>query len=355
MRRARLLTFGAIVGWAVGPVGSRALLTAEGAGPSPRPLEVAFWAISAGWLLLFLLLAARGRLPRLGDFAPRGWLVLVAMGFFGWAGYAGSLNVAFVRLALPDAVIINYLHPVFTVIFQGAAFGAAARLISGWEETPDLAARPNALQMVVGLLLCLLGVAAVATRGDLGALAELRSAPGALAALFAAFAWGVYSNLGRFVPVKPGRRHTDMADVQTFAAMTFGLLMLAVALAFGGELRAPSGYRVLLYLGSLGPFHASAWYVVAAMGLLLYCGGFTMWLLALGLGRRAGEAYRLPPLTYLTPVLAVLLGRILLHDSVGPGFWQGAALIAAGNLVIVLRRGLPRAAQAVDETRRPSH
>jgi drug/metabolite transporter (DMT)-like permease len=112
---------------------------------------------------------------------------------------------------------------------------------------------------------------------------------------------------------------------------------------------------VLLYLGSLGPFHASAWYVVAAMGLLLYCGGFTMWLVALGLGRRAGEAYRLPPLTYLTPVLAVLLGRILLHDSVGPGFWQGAALIAAGNLVIVLRRGMPKAAKPVAETPRPSH
>ena len=59
------------------------------------------------------------------------------------------------------------------------------------------------------------------------------------------------------------------------------------------------------------------------------------------MGRQAGEAYKVPPLTYLTPVLAVLLGWLLLHDPVGPGFWQGAALIAVGNLVVVVRRHLP--------------
>ena len=355
MRRARLLTLGAIVGWAVGPVGSRALLTAEGAVPSPRPLEVALWAISAGWLLLFLVLAVRGRLSRLRDFAPRGWLVLLAMGFCGWAGYAGSLNIALARLSLPEAVLINYLHPVFTVIFQGAAFGAVVRLISNWEDAPDLAPRPNVLQTASGLLLCLFGVAAVATRGHLGAFGELRSGAGVMAALFAAFAWGVYSNLGRFVAVKPGRRPSDMADVQTFVAMTFGLLMLVAALGPGGQLRAPSGYHVLLYLGALGPFRASAWYVIAAMGLLLYCAGFTLWLVALNLGRQAGEAHRLPPLTYLTPVLSVGLGWLLLHDAVGPGFWQGAALIAAGNLVIALRRAVPKAAEAAAETPRADH
>jgi drug/metabolite transporter (DMT)-like permease len=58
-----------------------------------------------------------------------------------------------------------------------------------------------------------------------------------------------------------------------------------------------------------------------------------MWFRALELGAHAGEAHKLPPLTYLVLVLSVLLGRLVLHESFGEGFWQGTALIAAGNAV----------------------
>ena len=60
-----------------------------------------------------------------------------------------------------------------------------------------------------------------------------------------------------------------------------------------------------------------------------------MGLTALELGRAAGEAHRLPPLTYLTPVLTVTNGWLLLHEPFGAWFWPGAALIAFGNLVIL--------------------
>lgn len=38
-------------------------------------------------------------------------------------------------------------------------------------------------------------------------------------------------------------------------------------------------------------------------------------------------------MTYLSPVVAVALGWVLLRESFGPGFWEGAALIATGNAV----------------------
>jgi drug/metabolite transporter (DMT)-like permease len=120
--------------------------------------------------------------------------------------------------------------------------------------------------------------------------------------------------------------------------MTFGLVMLGLALAATGGLRSPEGYGTLLYFARWGPAEVSAWAVVAGMGLFLYCGGFTLWLAALELGRAVGQAHRLPPLTYLTPVLTVTNGWLLLHEPFGAGFWQGAALIAAGNAVILLGR-----------------
>ena len=342
MRRAYVYLALVLIGWSVGPVGSKALLRGgDVRHGGPHPLQVAFWAIAAGWVLLFALLAARGRLARLHDFSGRGWVVLGAMGLFGWAGYAWSLNFALSRLPLPGAVVINYLHPVFTVLFQGAMFGSVVRAVSRWEQTPDAVGRRQPGRLALGMLLCLAGVAIVASRGRPGDLGSLRSAAGAGAALFAAVAWGVYSNLGRFVAVKPGREAAGLADVQTFAAMTFGLLLLGLALAATGMLRSPAGYHAALFLGRLGPVTVSAWAVLAAMGLLLYCGGFTLWLAALELGRAAGEAHRLPPLTYLTPILTVTNGWLLLHEPFGPGFWAGAALIALGNLVTQLRTASP--------------
>lgn len=335
MRRARLLAIAAAAGWATGPVGSTALLRADGPGGAPQPLQVAFWAISAGWLLLLTALIVRRRVGRLAQVQGRGWAVLALMGFFGWAGYAGSLNYALAHLPLADAVVINYLHPVFAALFQGAGFSAIARALFRWESAAGRWSRPQPLQIALGMALCLLGVATIATHGRPHELGRLGSAAGVGAALFAAVAWGVYSNLGRFVQMRSGRE-AENSDVQTFGAMTFGLLMLGATLALGGQLRGPGGYATWLFLGPLGTTRVSAWYVIGAMGALLYCMGFTLWLLALAVGREAGDAHKLPSLTYLAPVLAVLLGWLVLKESFGPGFWQGAALIALGNLGIAV-------------------
>ena len=342
MRRAYAYTLLIVLLWGVSLVTNKALLLAERGGEKLTPLEVAFWGIAVGWVALLLVVAARGKLPRVRDVAPRGWAALVAMGLFGWAGYTVALNFAFTRLPLPDAIIINYLHPVFVVLFQGAGFGSAARAITGWEQAGGPARRPGPARLAVGLLLCLLGVAVIATGGQLAALGRSRSAAGALAALFAAFAWGVYSNLGRFVTPRAGREMAVTSDLRSFLAMTFGLAMLGAGAGFAGGLKVPGGFRVPLYLGPWGPAPAGAWELIAVLGIAVYCASFTLWLCALELGARHGEAHKLPPLTYLTPVLGVALGWAVLHESFGPAFWPGAALIAAGNAVNVWPSGRVR-------------
>ena len=302
-----------IVCWAVSPAILKALLQAEGAGRRLTPVEVAFWAVLLGWVALGVVIAARGRLGRVRDVSARGWIVLVLMGFFGWSGYEVALVVAFAHLPLPDAIVINYLHPVFVGVFQGAMFGGVVRLVSGWEQRPKVKRERNVARMAAGLGLCLLGVAVIATEGKLVALGGARSTLGAGAALFAAVAGGVYSNLGRFVAVRPGRDARGMGDVQTWLGMTFGVAMMGAVLLAGGGTRTPTGYEAAIYMGGWGPAHVPAWALMMVSGVVVYCGGFTLWLVALEVGARAGEAHRLPPLTYLTPALAVVLGWLLLH------------------------------------------
>lgn len=355
MSRAYAYTILAVIFWTTGPVGSKAALLAARGKAHLAPMQVAFWAVAVGWLALWAVSLARGRLARLRDISPRGWLVLIAMGLFGWVGYPVAINFAYTRLPLPDAMVISYLNPVFVTVFQGSAFGRLVRALSGWEQGPETAPRPPVARIALGLLLCLLGVAVIAAEGHLGRLGRLRSAEGAAAALFAALAWGVYSNLGRFVAVRAGREAKGLGDVQNLAAMAVGLGAMAAGLAAVGGLGPPLGYRTALYLGGRGPAHVDAWAPIVVMALLNYAAGYTLWLYALETGGRAGEAHKLPPLTYLVLVSAIALGWLVLREPFGPAFWEGAALIALGNTVNVwpgaqasARRAGTRAAASQD-------
>ncbi|NIR03499.1 MAG: EamA family transporter, partial [Gemmatimonadales bacterium] len=236
MKQAYLFTALAVVFWTTGPVGSKAALMAEGGGARLTPLQVAFWAIALGWAALAALTVARGRWRRLRDVSWRGWLVLIGMGLFGWVGYPVGINLAYTMLPLPEALIISYLNPIFVVLLQGGLFGSAARLISGWEQEPEVERRFPVARLAIGLLLCLLGVAWIATGGRLSAVGPAPSLPGALAALFASFAWGVYSNLGRFVAARPGREASGLGDIHNLGAMFVGLLAMGIGLAWSDRL-----------------------------------------------------------------------------------------------------------------------
>jgi len=352
MLRAYLYTLIAVFTWGSSLAVNKAIVVAARDGARLTPTQVAFWCIAIGWLSLLLVLLARRRLRLFRDIAGRGWIVLLAMGCCGWVGSVVFLNIAFARLPLPDAIVINYLHPAYTVAFQGLSFSAIVRLISGSEQPVDRTRRPGPLALASGLLICLLGVAFIASKGRLTSLGDIRSVTGALAALSAAISWGIYSNLGRFVTMKTGRhahnlpagspagracppavwRVAGLSDLHTFAAMTFGLAIMALVLAVRGELGLPNGYYTTMFLLGRGPETVNAWPLIIGMGVVVYGLGFTMWLYAMELGARTGVAHKLPPLAYLSPVLGVAVSWALLREGFGPGFWPGTALIVLGNI-----------------------
>ncbi len=334
MRRAYVYTLITVVVWTTGPIGAKAALLAVRDGARLTPMEVSFWPVAIGWVGLAGLVLAQRRAALIASISARGWAVLIAMGLFGWVGYQFSLNYAYVRLGLPEALIISYLNPIFVVIFHGRAFGAVMARVSGWEQRPEVERRPSGLRLAVGLALGLLGVAVIATGGRLSTVQAPSSIAGAVAALFAALAWGVYSNLGRFVAVKPGHDARGLADVQNATAMALGVAAMAAVLAGTGAFGSPGGFTTAFYLGPKR-FDVSVWAPFAAMGILNYALGYTLWLRAVEEGHRLGEAHKLPPLTYLTLIFAIAGGWLLLRQPIGPGFWQGGALIALSNLVTV--------------------
>lgn len=332
MKSAYLYALLAVLCWTTGPVGSKAALLATRGDARLTPLEVAFWAILLGWVALLARLLAGGGLRRLREVAGRGWLVVAAMGLSGWVGYPVAINFAYSRLPLAEAMLVSYLNPVLVVLLQGAWFGRLVRPVSGWEQQAERRRTPG-VRVALGLTLCLGGVAAIATEGRLSALLEFRLSAGVGAALFAGLAWAIYSNLGRFVAVRPGNEARNRAEGQNLGAMTVGLAAMAGLLTHTGGWHLPSGFATTLFWAGAPFVRMDTWLLLAAMGLLNYAVGYTLWLHSLDLGTRAGEAHRLPPLTYLLVVLSVLVGWGLLREPIRPVFWVGAALIAAGNAV----------------------
>ncbi len=123
--------------------------------------------------------------------------------------------------------------------------------------------------------------------------------------------------------------------MQNFAAMSVGLALMGVGLGVTGGLTPPTGYLSTLWLGGPEPTQVAAWWPIVAMGIANYGAGYTLWLFALEDGARRGEGHKLPPLTYLTLVFAVVVGWVVLREGFGAGFWQGTVLIAVGNAVTV--------------------
>ena len=120
MARAYAYTVIAVLTWGCSLAVNKAIVIAEREGQRLTPMQVAFWCIAIGWLALLAVLAVRRRLRLLFSVAWRGWLVLAAMGCFGWVASVVALNIAFARLPLPDAAQLG-------VCLHGRAGDRAAR------------------------------------------------------------------------------------------------------------------------------------------------------------------------------------------------------------------------------------
>ncbi|MCP4215197.1 MAG: EamA family transporter [bacterium] len=224
---------------------------------------------------------------RVGSF-----MVLYMVLFYIAIGRAGS------REAVIVVGIINYLWPGFTFLFSVAILKHKSKYIL----------------LFTGIAVAFAGTAAALLEGNSLSLSSLASTIREnlipyVAALAAAVAWGLYSNLAR----KYKTKHDVVSVPLFFIISSFFILII---LLVKGE--TP---RLLLSGGQYAEFL----YLVIFPTALAYL----FWNIAM----KEGNKNLVTAGSYLVPLASTLVNGIYLKVTIGPGFWGAAVLVLAGAVL----------------------
>lgn len=248
---------------------------------SPLVLVSLRWAFAFAMIAIFARQEVRRDFPLIGAAWPR----LAAMGALGFTTYNALFYIAARHTSGVSLAILQGSTPIFVMIF--AALFLAARF------------RPT---QWAGLLVATLGVAMVATRGDLAQLGALEFNRGDVYTMIACALFAIYSL---------GLRHRPaISPLSLFAAMSLSAFALSLPLAaweiWSGNAFWPSakGWAILAYV-AIGP---------SFLAQLLWMRG-----IALIGPARAGLFYN------LTPIFGALLSVLILREALG---WHQAAALA---------------------------
>lgn len=239
-------------------------------------------------------LAWKGRPPRLRREAWGAGLLIGAV-------FAAEFLFLFIALDLTTVgrtSLIMYSMPVWFALL--AHFGLGERITG-----------PKA----AGLTLAFAGCAvAILSRPDTGE----ASLVGDLCALGAAWGWALTAYVAR----RPVMR-AEGAEMQLFwMVLVSAPLLLLASLAFGPLIR------------DLQPLHVVG---LVFQSSIVVAGGFIAWLWLLSVYPSATVA----SFSFLTPILALLLGALLFDETLGLPILLAAVLVAAG--IVLMNRPAPAA------------
>ncbi len=287
----RLQAFVAIVLWGISFVATRLALR------EVQPVTLIFTRFALGVGLLYAVLAAR-RVPLL---PPRSsWVAMAGLGFIG-----------------------IFIHQ----LLQSHALTLTTAVRTGWliGITPIMSALLAALFLrerfgagkIAGLLVGLLGVALVVTRGRLDPeLLALPSTRGDLLILVSTVTWSVYTVLG----------HDTIRRVGSLRA-TAGTMLAGWLMMFPWFLGS-EGWRELSQVSSVG------W--SAILFLRIGCSGLAYWCWYGALERV--ETSRVAAFLYVEPLVTVVAAIPLLGERVGWSTAVGGVVVLAG-VALVQRSG----------------
>lgn len=209
-----------------------------------------------------------------------------------------SLNCAIGLAASRPQVIavglLNYLWPALSLLFSVPILKKRARFY-----------------LPLGVIIALAGVWLAATNGDTSVLLEIFKSQGSvgayLLAFLAAVTWGIYSNVSR----KWGD-DSELGSVPLFILIS-GLCM-AVLRLFIPE---TTHWSVLAGLNLV--------YMTLFPTMLAY----VFW----DIGMRRGNTITVMALSYLIPLLSMIVSVVVLHIPPSPSLWLAAILVVGGALI----------------------
>ncbi|MDU9003797.1 DMT family transporter [Sedimentitalea todarodis] len=238
-------------------------------------------------VFLLIWMRARGQ----GLTPPSGTAVWGVVSGFIFSFEFICIYIALDLTTVSRASILFYSMPVWVAI-------GGHLLLPGERLTPI---------RMAGLFLALCGVAlAVADRSSGAA-----NIWGDLLALGAALGWAAIALMVRVTPMQQMRPETQLLCQVAVSAV----VLLALAPLFGPLIRDP---QAIHYAGLA--FQA---FIVVGLGYLMW-----FWLMTIY------QANSVTSFSFLSPVLAVLFGWLILGETIGPQIWGALALVAVGITLI---------------------
>ena len=242
--------------------------------------------------LLVAAFALEKGLPRL---TRQQWMATFVLGLLGVFAYNLFFMAALERLPASRAALIIALNPVITIAISSFALGE--RL---------------SRRRWLGVVIALLGVFIVITRGHFESLGAMGIGPGELSMLAAVTSWALYTIIGR--KVLTGL--TPLAATN-YAALWGTLLLFIVATPHLGEVHASQfdGRMIasVLYLGVGGTALAFVWYYMSI--------------------KRFGASVA-SIFNNLVPVFGVAIGVLVLGEPLLPSMLIGGAIAICGVMMV---------------------
>ena len=241
---------------------------------------------------LLVAAIATGRWRQIRAYSRRDWAAIVGMGLLGIVGYTSLYYLAFAHAPADEVNVVNYLWPVFMVLFSrpilgerhggrtwlgvALSFVGAAGVVSGWKwQTPTVTDLPAYACAAAG-----------------------------------AACWALFSVVGKRLP------YDKLAAMALYCLV--GAVVFGAALSVHGVEQWPS---------------AGAWVRLAFLGAAVNGVAYLLWFEALASGPTAVFGN----LIFATPFLALVYLRLLRDTPLRPGVWLSSALIVAGSLISLNR------------------
>ena len=259
---------------------------------SPMALTSLRWVVVCAVMPVLLRHQIRAHWPVL----KAHWKFIVAMGTVGFTAFNALMYLAAYSTTAINIGILQGSIPVFVLIGAFIAYRT-----------------PIGPVQALGVLVTLLGVAVVASRGDIAVLRQFAFAPGDLFMIIACTFYAGYTVAIRSRPQVPG---LVFFSALAMVACLVSLPLLVIEIAQGAfTVKTPQGWLILLYV-AIGPSILSQLFFMRAVELI-------------GPGR-AGVFVNLVPV--FAPILAVLIlgEQLALYHGV-------ALLLVLGGIFIAER------------------
>ena len=282
MNRSYLLSIITIILW--GSTAAISSLMLE----SLSTLALVFYGSLTSACFLLALNLVTGRLRVMKSLRARDYLTMFIAGMLGIFLYNELLFFGMTRLLAQQAFIINYLWPIFIVIFSCLLLKEKLTVIKS-----------------ASMLLSFAGVAVVATGGNVSDLGNVDLA-GILSCCLAAMCYGLFSVM------------TIKIQCDKFVAMMIYYFFSTVAAA-----------AVLLFAGGIPVLNAAQIPGILWTGVLIYGVAFSLWSIAIASGNTA----KISNLAYLTPFVSLVWIYFLLGEPITIASVVGLLIIIAGVLL----------------------